>query len=155
MIRRATEADAHVIAELVHGLADYEKLGDECAVTGQQLRAALFGPNPAVFAHVAELDGDVVGIAIWFLTFSTFRGAHGIWLEDLFVTPKARGRGLGKALLAALAREAVTNGYARVEWSVLNWNTPSIAFYNSLGACPLPDWNIYRLTGDALREMCE
>lgn len=150
MIRRATEADAPAIAELVYGLAEYENLGDQCLLTEDRLRAALFGPQPAVFAHVAELDGLVVGIAIWFVNFSTFRGAHGIWLEDLFVTPAARGRGLGKALLVELAREAVRRDYARVEWSVLDWNQPSIDFYKSLGAVPQPGWTTYRLTDEAL-----
>jgi GNAT superfamily N-acetyltransferase len=155
VIRRAVEADVPAMVTLVHELAAYEKAPEQCGLTEPRLRASLFGPNPAVFAHVAELDGRVVGIAIWFLNYSTWRGVHGIWLEDLYVTPDLRGRGLGKALLTELAREAVANGYARVEWSVLDWNAPSIAFYRALGAQPQDGWTTYRLTDDALTALAD
>jgi GNAT superfamily N-acetyltransferase len=150
VIRRAERADVPAMVQLVHGLAEYEKLSAECTLTDEQLDTALFGPNPAAFAHVAESDETVVGIAIWFLSYSTWTGAQGIWLEDLYVTPDARGRGLGKALLVELAGVAVDRGYPRLEWAVLNWNTPSIEFYESLGARPEDGWTTYRLTGDAL-----
>lgn len=149
-VRRATPADVPVMVELVHDLAEYEKAPAECTLTIEQLDAALFGPAPALFAHVAELDGKVVGTAIWFLNYSTWDGVHGIYLEDLYVRPETRGTGLGRALVAALAAEAVTHGYSRVSWSVLTWNTPSIAFYESLGAAPQDEWIGYRLAGDEL-----
>ena len=139
---------------LVRELAEYERLLDECELTVEQLRAALFGPSPALFCHVATGgDGAVVGCALWFLNFSTFRGNHGIYLEDLYVRPAHRGTGLGRALLAALARECVRRGYARLEWSVLDWNTPSIDFYKSLGAVPMDEWTTFRVTDSALRTL--
>ncbi|MCP9623392.1 putative acetyltransferase [Nocardia otitidiscaviarum] len=150
MIRRATPADIPALVELVYDLAEYEKAREECHLTAEQLRTALFGPSPALFAHVAEGPEGVVGCAIWFLNFSTWRGVHGIYLEDLYVKPEARGRGLGRALLVALAREAAAQGYGRVDWSVLTWNTPSIEFYESLGAVGQKEWIGYRLEGDAL-----
>lgn len=155
MIRRATPADIPALVELVYDLAEYEKLREECHLTAEQLHASLFGPSPAVFAHVAEGSEDegVLGMAIWFLNYSTWEGTHGIFLEDLYVKPEARGRKLGKALLTALAQEAATQGYARIDWSVLNWNTPSIDFYESLGAVPQTEWTGYRLTGTALTEL--
>lgn len=152
-IRRAAARDVPAMVQLVHDLAAYEKAPDQCTLTDAALRAALFGPEPAVFAHVAELDGAVAGIAIWFRNYSTWHGAHGIYLEDLYVTPAARGHGLGKALLTALAREAVANGYQRVEWSVLDWNAPAIDFYRSLGAGAQDEWSTYRLTGEALKAL--
>jgi len=149
-VRRARPEDVPAIVELVHALADYERAPSECHLTAAQLETALFGETPAVFAHVALLDDRIVGCAIWFLSFSTWRGVHGIYLEDLFVRPEARGTGLGKALLTALAQECVTNNYERLEWSVLNWNTPAIDFYKSLGAKPQAEWTVYRLTDEAL-----
>ncbi|TLF75827.1 GNAT family N-acetyltransferase [Nocardia cyriacigeorgica] len=149
-IRRAVPEDVPALVELVYDLAEYEKARHECTLTAEQLRTALFGPAPALFAHVATLDEQVVGCAIWFLNYSTWDGVHGIYLEDLFVKPQARGTGLGKALIAALAEEAVRNGYSRVSWSVLTWNTPSIEFYESLGADVQDDWVGYRLSGAAL-----
>lgn len=122
-------------------------------MTEQQLHAALFGEHVSLYAHVAEVDGDVVGFAVWFRNFSTWRGRHGIYLEDLFVAPEHRGSGLGKSLLAELARECETKGYARLEWWVLNWNEPSIAFYRSLGAVAMDEWTVFRLTGRALRDL--
>ncbi|MFE5946566.1 GNAT family N-acetyltransferase [Streptomyces sp. NPDC056480] len=151
MIRIATPADVPVIHALVRDLAEYEKALDEVRTTPEQLQEALFGERPAAFAHVAETeDGEVVGFAIWFLNFSTWRGVHGIYLEDLYVRPEVRGGGHGKALLTELARICVERGYERLEWSVLNWNKPSIDFYESLGARPQDEWTVYRLTDGAL-----
>jgi GNAT superfamily N-acetyltransferase len=152
-VRRARPDDVPAIVELVYGLADYERAPDECHLTAAQLDSALFGEAPAVFCHVAEHEGEVAGCALWFLSFSTWRGVHGIYLEDLFVRPETRGTGLGKALLTALAQECVTNGYERLEWSVLNWNTPAIDFYKSLGAGPQDEWSTYRLTDAALTRL--
>ncbi|WP_139273995.1 GNAT family N-acetyltransferase [Saccharopolyspora flava] len=150
MIRRAREQDVATMVELVHELARYEEEPESCHLTEQQLRTALFGPDPALFGHVAEVDGAVVGLSLWFLNFSTWEGVHGIYLEDLYVRPEHRGSGLGKELLRTLARECVERGYARLEWSVLDWNEPSIAFYKAQGAFPMDGWSVYRLTGDAL-----
>jgi len=151
MIRTATPADIPVIHTLIRELAAYEKALDEARATPEQLSEALFGERAAAFAHVAEDDGgEVVGFALWFLNFSTWRGVHGIYLEDLYVRPTARGTGHGKALLAELARICVERGYQRLEWAVLNWNTPSIAFYEALGARRQDEWSVYRLTDDAL-----
>jgi ribosomal protein S18 acetylase RimI-like enzyme len=149
-IRRARETDIPAILGLIRELATYEKEPDAVKATEPQLREALFGPEPAVFAHVAEVGGEVEGMALWFRNFSTWEGTHGIYLEDLYVRPGNRGRGLGTALLRTLAGHAVERGYARVEWAVLNWNEPAIGFYRSLGAGPQEDWTTYRLTGDAL-----
>jgi GNAT superfamily N-acetyltransferase len=152
MIRTATPADIPVIHALVRELADYEKALDEAKATPEQLHEALFGAHPAAFAHIAEDDttGEPVGFTLWFLNFSTWRGVHGIYLEDLYVRPQARGGGHGKALLRELARICVERGYERLEWSVLNWNAPSIAFYEALGARPQDEWTVYRLTDEAL-----
>ncbi len=153
VIRRAEPGDVPALVGLVYDLAEYEKARHECTLTAEQLHTALFGPDPAVFAHVALVDGTVAGCAVWFLNFSTWDGVHGIYLEDLYVTPEARGTGLGRALLAALAHEAHSHGYSRVSWSVLTWNTPSIGFYESLGAQVQDDWVGYRLSGPALTEL--
>lgn len=150
-VRPARAADVPRLHQLVVELATYERAADQVRATPEQLHAALFGPSPAVHALVAEVDGEVAGFALWFLNFSTWQGVHGIYLEDLFVEPEHRGTGLGKALLQALAEIAVERGYARFEWSVLDWNIPSIAFYESLGAEPLTEWTVFRLTGAALR----
>ncbi|WP_433200416.1 N-acetyltransferase family protein [Nocardia sp. CA-107356] len=152
-IRRATPADVPALVGLVEDLAEYEKARDECTLTADQLHTALFGPSPAVFAHVVEDEKGVVGCAIWFLNYSTWTGVHGIYLEDLYVKPETRGKGYGKSLLAALAKEAAANGYSRVDWSVLTWNTPSIEFYKSIGANPQDEWVGYRLTGAAIDEL--
>jgi GNAT superfamily N-acetyltransferase len=154
-IRRVVPSDVGRVVALTHALADYEKAPDECHLTDEQLHTALFGPAPALFGHVAEVDGEVVGFALWFLSFSTWRGVHGLYLEDLFVRPEHRGSGLGRALLAALARECVDHGYERFEWSVLNWNTPSIEFYRSVGAVPMDEWTRYRLADDALAALAQ
>lgn len=149
-IRRVREADVADVVRLVHELADYEREPESCHLTEDQLRTALFGDAPALFAHVAEVDGAVVGCALWFRNFSTWEGVHGIYLEDLYVRPGQRGAGLGKALLTTLAEECSRHGYGRLEWVVLDWNEPSIAFYESLGARPMTGWTTYRLTGEAL-----
>ena len=139
------------IRELIADLASYERAAEQVKVTVEQLQEALFGPQPAVYALVAESEsGDIVGFALYFLNFSTWEGVHGIYLEDLYVTPEHRGTGLGKALLKSLAAVAVRRGYARFEWSVLDWNQPSIDFYTRLGAVPMSDWTVFRLTGQAL-----
>ncbi|MFF9410680.1 GNAT family N-acetyltransferase [Streptomyces anandii] len=151
MIRTATPADVPVLQALIRDLAAYEKAPDEARATREQLTEALFGARPAVFAHVAEDErGEVVGLALWFLSFSTWRGVHGIHLEDLYVRPEARGGGHGRALLTELARICVARGYERLEWSVLDWNRPAIGFYESLGARPQDEWTVYRLTDEAL-----
>ncbi|RVW04986.1 GNAT family N-acetyltransferase [Rhodococcus spongiicola] len=156
-MRRAEPADVPAITDLIYGLAEYEKARHECTVAPAQIEAALFSPEPAVFAHVVEVaaaDGpQVVGTAIWFRNFSTWDGVHGIYLEDLFVAPEHRGRGYGTALLAALAEECATKGYTRLTWSVLDWNAPSISFYESLGAVAQDEWTAYRLSGNALAEL--
>ncbi|MEU2677217.1 GNAT family N-acetyltransferase [Streptomyces sp. NPDC007107] len=155
MIRTATAEDVPAIHTMVRELAEYEKALDEAKASEQQLREALFGERPAAYAHVAvsDDDGEVVGFALWFLNFSTWRGVHGVYLEDLYVRPGRRGGGYGKALLRELARICVERGYGRLEWSVLNWNAPSIAFYESLGARPQDEWTVYRLTDGALAEL--
>ncbi|MFI0878453.1 GNAT family N-acetyltransferase [Streptomyces parvus] len=156
MIRTATPADIPVLHALVRELAAYEKALDEVVASEEQLAEALFGDRPAAYAHVATADdggGEVVGFALWFLNFSTWRGVHGIYLEDLYVRPERRGGGYGKALLTELARICVECGYERLEWSVLDWNAPSIAFYESLGARPQDEWTVYRLTDGALASL--
>ncbi|MFE4536394.1 GNAT family N-acetyltransferase [Streptomyces scopuliridis] len=154
MIRNATPADVPVIHAMIRELAEYEKALDEARATEEQLREALFGERPAAYAHIAETeDGEPVGFALWFLNFSTWRGVHGIYLEDLYVRPDRRGGGHGKALLTELARICVERGYERLEWSVLDWNEPSIGFYRSLGALPQDEWTVFRLTDAALGEL--
>ncbi|MER7758751.1 GNAT family N-acetyltransferase [Streptomyces sp. NPDC097619] len=151
MIRTATPADVPEIHAMIRELAEYEKALDEARATEQQLHEALFGEHPAAFAHIAEApDGRTAGFALWFLNFSTWQGVHGVYLEDLYVRPEFRGGGHGRALLVELARICVDRGYGRLQWSVLDWNEPSIRFYDSLGAVPHPEWLGYRLTGEAL-----
>ncbi|WP_394615642.1 GNAT family N-acetyltransferase [Lentzea sp. JNUCC 0626] len=150
MIRRIEPRDVDAAVGLVYELALYEKAPEQCHLTSEQLHTALFGERPALFGHVAEVDGQVVGIALWFLNFSTWDGVHGVYLEDLYVTPDQRGNGLGKKLLQALAQECVEQNYTRLQWWVLNWNEPSIGFYKSLGAIPMDEWTTMRVTGAAL-----
>lgn len=152
-IREARPADVPVILQLIHDLAIYEREPDAVRNTVGSLEDALFGERPTIYAHVAEAQGRVQGFALWFLNYSTWEGVNGIYLEDLYVRPEARGAGYGKALLSNLAKIAVERGYARVEWSVLNWNEPSIRFYESLGARPQSEWSTFRLTGAALTEV--
>ena len=150
MIRPATAYDVPVLLELVRELARYEKQPDAVDATPELLHAALFGDDPAAWCHVAEVDGAVVGFALWFRTFSTWLGRPGLWLEDLYVRPQARGTGQGRALLQALAQVAVERGWTRFEWWVLDWNTPAQGFYRSLGALPQDEWTTWRVDGDRL-----
>jgi GNAT superfamily N-acetyltransferase len=149
-LRPATAADVPQILAFIRALAEYERLLHEVVATEDGIRAALFGPRPYAEVILAEEAGLPVGFALFFHTFSTFLGQPGIYLEDLFVVPEARGQGVGKALLAELARLAVARGCGRVEWAVLDWNTPAIRFYDSLGARPNQEWTVYRLTGAPL-----
>jgi GNAT superfamily N-acetyltransferase len=149
-IRPATPADLPLIAELIRALAEYEKLGHEVRFDEATLGQNLFGPRPYAEVLIGEVDGKALGLALFFHNFSTFEGRPGIYLEDLFVRPEARGKGLGKALLAELARLAVERGCARLEWWVLDWNAPSIGFYQSLGARPMDEWTVMRVDGAAL-----
>jgi GNAT superfamily N-acetyltransferase len=154
MIRPATAEDVPAIHRFIRELAEYERASHEVVVSEADLRRDLFGERPAAFAHMAvDEDGEAVGFAVWFLNYSTWRGRHGIYLEDLYVTPAARGGGHGKALLVELARIADEQGYGRFEWSVLDWNAPAIGFYKSLGAQPQNEWTVYRVAGDTLRSL--
>ncbi|GAA4744728.1 GNAT family N-acetyltransferase [Modestobacter marinus] len=153
-MRRVRPDDVPTVLRLVRELAAYEESEHEAGMTAEQLHAALFGESPALFGHVAlagEGEGaEIAGFALWFLNFSTWRGTHGLYLEDLYVSPAHRGTGLGRELLRTLADECVTRGFARLEWSVLDWNTPSIEFYRAAGAVPMDGWTVFRLTDDAL-----
>ena len=150
-IRAAVPADAALIFALVRELADYEKLSGDVDATPEAIAAALFAREPRLFCDIAEWNGEPAGFAVWFLNFSTFRGRHGIYVEDLFVRPAFRKRGIGKALMARLARRCVDEGWARFEWAVLDWNAPSIEFYRSIGAQVMDEWRICRLSGEALQ----
>ncbi len=150
VVREVEPEDVPAVVGLVHDLAAYERAADECGLTVDQLDRALFGPDPALHGNVAVQGPTTVGFALWFLSFSTWTGVHGVYLEDLYVRPEFRGAGAGRALLARLAAVCVERGYARLEWSVLDWNEPSIGFYRSLGAQPQDEWTRYRLAGDAL-----
>lgn len=150
MIRCIEPRDVATVVGLVRELAEYERELAACLLTPEQLHSALFADTPALFGHVAEVRGTVVGCALWFLDFSTWRGVHGIYLEDLYVQPAHRGAGLGRALLATLAAVCTERGYGRLEWSVLDWNEPSIDFYRSIGAVPMDEWTTFRLDGDTL-----
>ncbi len=150
-MRPAGEADLDTIIELIHGLAEYEKEPDAVLLDREELRRHLFGERPYAEVIIAETDrGESAGFALFFHNFSTWAGKPGIWLEDLFVRPELRGEGYGKALLVELARLAVERGCARLEWSVLDWNEPSIQFYKALGAVPMDEWTTFRVTGEAL-----
>ena len=153
MIRPARAGDIPAIHQLIRDLAAYERSLHEVTATEQDLAAALLADQPALFAHVAEQDGRVVGFALWFLNYSTWLGRHGIYLEDLYVMPGSRGRGHARALLAELARICAERGYGRLEWWVLDWNTPARRFYESLGAVAMDEWTVHRLTGPALRAL--
>ena len=153
VLRAARPGDAALAVRLVRELAEYERLSHEVVATEADFDAALFGPSPRVFCDVAEWDGAPAGIALWFYNFSTFVGRHGIYLEDLFVRPEFRGRGIGKALLAGLARRCVDESLGRLEWSVLDWNAPSIAFYEGLGAQTVGGWSRMRVSGLQLSQL--
>jgi GNAT superfamily N-acetyltransferase len=154
-IRRATAEDAPLICAFIRELAEYERLLENCVATPETVAATLFAPAPRVFCEIAEADGAPAGFALWFYSYSTFLAKHGIYLEDLYVRAQFRGHGLGKALLVHLARRAVEEDCGRFEWSVLDWNEPSIAFYKALGAKAMKDWTVFRLEGEALRRMAE
>ena len=154
-IRPARVEDCSTIVDLIRELAAYERLEHEVRAGPEEIRRNLFGPRPYAEALIAEADRGAVGLALFFHNFSTFRGQPGIYLEDLFVRPEYRGRGIGKALLASLARLGVERGCGRVEWAVLNWNEPSIGFYRSLGALPQDDWTVYRVADAPLARLAE
>jgi GNAT superfamily N-acetyltransferase len=154
-IRRARPDEVGLVLSLIRELAEYEKLLHECEATEAMIGAALFGDHPKLFCEIAEWNGEGAGFAVWFVNFSTFSGRAGIYLEDLFVRPALRGKGIGKALLAHLARQCVDNGWSRLQWSVLNWNTPSIEFYKSLGAVLVDEWTVCRVNGAALTTLAE
>jgi GNAT superfamily N-acetyltransferase len=149
-IRRARPEDTADITDMIHGLAEFERAPEQCTVTESQVLTALFADSPTVFGHVAEVDGEIAAMALWFLSYSTWDGVAGIYLEDLFVRARFRRRGLARALLAALAAECVENGYTRLSWAVLNWNSDAIALYDGLGAAPQREWTTYRLSGTSL-----
>jgi len=153
VIRPARPGDTGEIHRLIRELADYERSLAAVSATSDDLARALFGPAPAIFAHVAEHDGEVAGFALWFVNYSTWLGRHGIYLEDLYVTPAVRGHGYGRALLAELARICVQRGYGRLDWWVLDWNSPAIGFYAAVGAEAMDDWTVHRLAGPALRAL--
>ncbi len=154
-IRPARPEDAALIFSLVRELADYEKLSAEVEASEAEIAAALFGGQPRLYCDIAEWDGAAAGFAVWFLNYSTFRGRHGIYVEDIFVRPDFRRHGIGKALMQGLARRCMDEGYARFEWAVLDWNAPAIAFYKSIGAQVRDEWRICRLSGAALARFAE
>ena len=154
-IRAARPADSALIFALVRELAAYEKLSAEVDATEQAIAAALFCEAPRLFCEIAVWNGEAAGFSTWFLNYSTFRGSHGIYIEDLFVRPAYRGRGIGKGLMASLAQRCIHEGYGRCEWAVLGWNAPSIAFYKSIGAQLREDWRLCRLSGQALKSFAQ
>jgi GNAT superfamily N-acetyltransferase len=153
IVRRATPADVPAILDLIVALAVYEREPNAVKATADSLMRSLFGDDAHVFAHVADLDGEVVGIAVWFLNYSTWTGRSGIYLEDLFVSEAARGTGAGKALFQALAKEAKERGCARIDWAVLDWNTPAMDFYRAIGGRPQTGWQPWRIEGTALERL--
>lgn len=154
-VRPATESDVPVVLELIRELADYERLSHEVVADEAALRRWLFGERPMAEAAVAERAGRIEGFALFFHTFSTFLGRPGLYLEDLYVRPAVRGHGIGKALLRHVAEVAISRGCGRLEWSVLDWNAPALGFYQRLGATPMSDWTVHRVTGEALRALAE
>src|SRR6202521_2887586 len=154
-IRRARPDEAGLALSFVRELAEYENLLHEVEATEAAIAEALFGGNPRLFCDIAEWNGEAAGFAVWFINFSTFSGRSGIYLEDLFVRPALRGKGIGRALLAHLARQCVENGWSRLQWSVLDWNTPSIEFYKSLGAVLVDEWTVCRVNGAALTALAQ
>jgi GNAT superfamily N-acetyltransferase len=149
-IRRARPGDEAEIVAMIRELAEFERAAEACTVTEAQLGAALFADRPTVFGHVAEVDGQAAATALWFLNFSTWDGVAGIYLEDLYVRPEFRRRGLARALLSTLARECVDDGYSRLSWAVLNWNVNAIALYDAVGGKPQNEWTTYRVSGPEL-----
>jgi GNAT superfamily N-acetyltransferase len=155
IIRRARSDEAGLVLSLIRELAEYEKLLHEVEASEAMIADALFCGNPRLFCDIAEWSGEVAGFAVWFINFSTFSGRAGIYLEDLFVRPAQRGKGIGKALLSHLARECVANGWSRLQWAVLDWNAPSIAFYKSLGAVMMDEWTVCKVAGPSLMALAE
>lgn len=152
-VRRATPGDVAAILRLIRALASYERAPDAVRATEGSLAETLFAPDAQVFAHVAEVEEEVIGTAVWFLNYSTWTGKPGIFLEDVVVDEKVRGTGAGKALLRALAQEALTRGCARIDWAVLDWNTPAMDFYRALGGAPQAGWQPWRIAGAALEAL--
>lgn len=154
-IRPATKFDTKIILELIHELAVFEKAPDEVEAQELDIEQTLFGENPKVFCDLVEEDGQVVAMAIWFYSYSTWQGKHGLNLEDLYVRQSARGKGHGKALLAYLAQKCLDQGLGRFQWSVLDWNTPAIEFYLNHGAVAMDEWTVYRVSGQNLSELAK
>ena len=154
-IRPARQEEVRVVLQLIHDLAVYEKAPNEVEATEKELLETIFTSDPKVFCDLVEVDGEIAGMAIWFLNYSTWQGKHGIYLEDLFIKPEYRGRGYGKALLKHLAKICDDKGYGRFQWWVLDWNSPAIEFYRSLGAVAMDEWTVYRVSGQALKELGE
>ncbi len=154
-IRPARQEEVGVVQQLIHDLAVYEKAPNEVEATEKKLLETIFSSDPKVFCDLVEVDGEIAGMAIWFLNYSTWQGKHGIYLEDLFIKPEFRGRGYGKALLKHLAKICDDKGYGRFQWWVLDWNSPAIEFYRSLGAVAMDEWTVYRVSGQALKELGE
>ncbi|MFM8752256.1 MAG: N-acetyltransferase family protein [Actinomycetota bacterium] len=153
MIRPAKENEVGIVLRLIHDLAHYEKAPNEVEATEKELLETIFAKEPRVFCDLVEVDGDIAGMAIWFLNYSTWQGKHGIYLEDLFIKPEFRGRGYGKALLQHLARICEEKGYGRFQWWVLDWNSPAIEFDRNLGAVAMDEWTVYRVSGKALKNL--
>lgn len=154
-IRPARQSEAGIILELIKDLAEYEKAPNEVVATEKEILETIFAPEPKVFCDLVEVEGEIAGMAIWFLNYSTWQGIHGIYLEDLFIKPEFRGRGYGKALIIYLARLCKERGYGRFQWWVLDWNSPAIEFYRSLGAEAMSEWTVYRVSGEPLQRLGE
>ena len=152
-IRPARRDEVGIVLQLIHDLAVYEKAPNEVEATEKELLETIFSSDPKVFCDLVEVDGEIAGMAIWFLNYSTWQGKHGIYLEDLFIMPEYRGRGYGKALLKHLAKICDDKGYGRFQWWVLDWNSPAIEFYRSLGAVSMDEWTVYRVSGAPLKEL--
>ena len=152
-IRPARQEEVGIVLQLIHDLAVYEKAPNEVEATEKELLETIFSSDPKVFCDLVEVDGEIAGMAIWFLNYSTWQGKHGIYLEDLFIKPEFRGRGYGKALLKHLAKVCDEKGYGRFQWWVLDWNSPAIEFYRSLGAIAMDEWTVYRVSGQALKDL--
>ena len=152
-IRPARQEEVGIVLQLIHDLAVYEKAPNEVEATEKELLETIFSSDPKVFCDLVEVDGEIAGMAIWFLNYSTWQGKHGIYLEDLFIKPEYRGRGYGKALLKHLAKICDEKGYGRFQWWVLDWNSPAIEFYRSLGAVAMDEWTVYRVSGQALKDL--
>ena len=152
-IRPAQQDEVGIVLQLIHDLALYEKAPNEVEATEKELLETIFVDNARVFCDVVDLNGEIAGMAIWFLNYSTWQGKHGIYLEDLFIKPEFRGKGYGKALLQHLAKVCDERGYGRFQWWVLDWNSPAIEFYKSLGAVAMDEWTVYRVSGDPLKKL--